>query len=350
MISRRLFKTKVHSRRVYLLKNGLPVVAFLFAAVLLIWPTVTMQKDRFSLGVKPVDAIKGAKVDMAQVRFYALDEKNQPMTVVAQSVRETDPDKEIITLTEPQATYVTESNISLLSKTPTGYAFQKEKHLYFDKKITTTTDDGWVILSSKVVYDYKDGTLDSDARVKITGPSGTLDAEGFHAFNRASNINFKGKTKTHIVQNKENMDITTQNGLNIDQKLQTITGIGDVEAVQADKKIMADRMVAHYLTGKQTKSRKNELKSVEAFGHVRAVSSDGLRKITGDKGVYDPKTGVVTMTGNVVLTQGGNHVKSDRATLNLNKSTVQLTSKPGQRIKGAIIPSDMEKEKLNGRK
>ncbi|MDR2902534.1 MAG: LPS export ABC transporter periplasmic protein LptC, partial [Lactobacillales bacterium] len=193
MFTLRLFKIKLHSRRVQVLKRVLPIFAFLFAGVLLVWPTLIEQKDKFSLATKNTDAVN-SKINMQGVRFFSLDGKNQPLVVVADSVQETDPNSQIITLEEPKATLKMNNGEVLNSETAYGFAFQKDEYLYFEDEVYSTTDSGWEAYSYRVVVDYKNNIMESDTPVRIIGPAGKLNADGFLLFNNADNINFKGNT------------------------------------------------------------------------------------------------------------------------------------------------------------
>lgn len=342
MLSRRLFKIKLHTRRVILLKTSLPIFAFLLAATILVWPALVEQKDKFSLAVKPQTTIKGSKIDMEKVRFYSVDGRNQPITVIASTIKETDPEKQIVTLSDPVAQYKMNNGVILTAKTPYGLAFQKEEYLYLEDRVISTSDNGYTMYSSKVVCDYDKGTLDSNEPVDIKGPAGTLKAEGFFVFNKGDNIDFKKKTQTLIIQPKENVDIFSDNGLKIDQKKRTITAFENVKVVQQDKVIQSDQMVAYY-TDKKT-SGKSELSRIVATGHVTAYGKDVKQKIMGEKGEYDPKTGIITMTGNVVIAQGESRMYGDTATLDLNKSITSLNmNEKKERIKGQLIPAELEK-------
>ena len=342
MLSRRLFKIKLHTTRVVLLKTSLPIFAFLLAATILIWPALVEQKDKFSLAVKPQTSIKGSKIDMEKVRFYSVDGGDQPITVVASTIKETDPEKQIVTLSDPVAQYKMNNGVILTAKTPYGLAFQKEEYLYLEDQVITTSDNGYTMYSSKVICDYDKGTLDSDESVDIQGPAGTLKAEGFFVFNKGDNIDFKKKTKTLILQTKENIDIFSDDGLKIDQKKRTITAFKNVKVIQKDKVIHADKMIAYY-TDKKI-SGKSELERIVATGNVIAYGKDISQKIMGEKGEYDPKTGIITMTGNVVIAQGNSRMYGDTATLDLNKSMTSLNmSERKERIKGQLIPAELEK-------
>ncbi|MBO7258399.1 MAG: hypothetical protein J6V11_05635, partial [Alphaproteobacteria bacterium] len=69
-------------------------------------------------------------------------------------------------------------------------------------------------------------------------------------------------------------------------------------------------------------------------------------KITGNKGVYNPQTGEIVMSENVILYQGKNHIAGETATLNLNTGISKITPKKqdqsNSRVKGTLIPSELK--------
>ena len=106
------------------------------------------------------------------------------------------------------------------------------------------------------------------------------------------------------------------------------------------------KIILYYYTKKQNPD--NRIRQIEAFGHVVATDVGG-QNITGDYGIYDPKTAQIKMDGNVVLHQGSSHIDGEGATMDLNtgksilipKGTAQ--GKP-ERIKGQLIPKDFKGE------
>ena len=343
MFTKRLFKIKLHTRRVLILKHGLPVFAFLFASLMLAWPSlIAPPKEQFSLATPKYDGGQGAGVDMEKVRFYSQDSKKQPLTVVATKVLETDPEKQIITMYKPVATYQMENGISLTGQTPYGLFYQKEDYMLFEDKVTVTTDSGYEAVSRSVVCNNKTGEIYSDEKITIKGPAGHLQATGFKMTDSGEQIIFNNKTDTTIIQNNENIRIQTENGLEIKQSNQTITGQKNVIVKQTDKTITSDKMVLHYLTKEQNPN--SRIDKIEAFGNVTAYTTE--HKITGNKGVYNPQTGEIVMSENVVLYQGKNHISGETATLNLNTGVSKITPKKqgqsGGRVKGTLIPSELK--------
>lgn len=342
MFTKRLLKIKIHSRRVQIFKRSLPIFAFLLASMMLIWPALVQQKDKFSLAIKPADDIKDAHVDMKTVRFFSQDNKNQPMTVVADSVQETDPAKQIITLDNPKATYKMANGVLLTSVTTYGLAFQQEEYLYFEEEVITTTDTGWKALSTKVICDYKESTLESNEPVTIKGPDGNLKAQGFLMYDKGDRIDFKGTSDVLITSQKDNIHLTCTNGIKIDQPAQTITAFQNVIVTQKNQKITADKMILYYR--QDVPAGANKVQKIVAIGNV--VATNATQKITGEQGVYNPDTSLITVTGNVALTQGKNVAHGNQVSLNLLTGVNSLTSptKEGKkgRVKGTLIPADLK--------
>ena len=61
---------------------------------------------------------------------------------------------------------------------------------------------------------------------------------------------------------------------------------------------------------------------------------------TGDLGMFDMKTNTVTLTGNVVMTQGKNVLRGDRLVVDLTSGVSRVESgKNGQRPRAGPVPA-----------
>lgn len=81
-----------------------------------------------------------------------------------------------------------------------------------------------------------------------------------------------------------------------------------------------------------------KIKRLEARGGVVVTQKE--QTATGDLGLFDMQTNTVTLTGNVVMTQGHNVLRGDRLVVDLTSgvSRVEL-SKSGQgRVQGLFLP------------
>ena len=261
--------------------------------MMLVWPAFVEHKDKFSVAVPNIKSVQGSDVDMENVRFFSKDNRNNPMNIVAVSVQEIDPEKKILKLNDPKATYKTADNILLTSVSSYGLAFQNEKYLYFEDEILSTTDTGYESISNKVTYDYDQNTISSDSPIFIKGVGGMLRAEGFFITDKGEKLNFKGKTKSllfetekkipevkeltfdkqdkYFKENKNSVMVTSSNGLVINQMLKTITANGDAHIYQEKEHVKAEQII---LTYKKDAYNKNQMVKAEAYQNAQVFSQN----------------------------------------------------------------------------
>ena len=81
-----------------------------------------------------------------------------------------------------------------------------------------------------------------------------------------------------------------------------------------------------------------KIKRLEARGGVVVTQKE--QTATGETGVFDMKTNTVTLTGNVVMTQGQNVLRGDRLVVDLTSGVSRVESgKNGQgRVQGLFQP------------
>ncbi|MGC8476364.1 MAG: LptA/OstA family protein [Acetobacteraceae bacterium] len=79
-----------------------------------------------------------------------------------------------------------------------------------------------------------------------------------------------------------------------------------------------------------------KLRKVEAFGHVILQTPSDI--VTGDRGVYDARTGIARLAGNVHITRGGNELAGQGAVVNMKTGIATLLAAPGGQVKGLIVP------------
>ena len=334
----------MHSRRVLIFKQSLPVVAFLLASLIFLWPIFVAQKENLKLAQKPSDVLEGAKVNMDSVKFISLDSEKQPFNLFSTSIVETDPEKQIITLTQPNGSLSLKSGVSINFKTEQGLMFQKEKYLRFDQRVDGSTTDGWKMTSSHVLYDYNKEKVSSSYPVEIKGKEGYLKAEkGFVLWDKKNQLSFFGKSKGYIKSEEGLIHLNCQKELHLNQLERTLTAEKDVVVKQDTGTIYADKMIFHYQ--KTGKKMFDKIEKIEAFGHVKGVN--GTQTITGEKGIYLPESGKMEVSGNVVLKQGNTHMKGEKMDLNLKTgiSTLNASEKQNNRIKGQLMPADFMTKK-----
>lgn len=113
------------------------------------------------------------------------------------------------------------------------------------------------------------------------------------------------------------------------ENLATFTG--NVVVVQGTLTVRAQKLIVHY--GAKGAS---DIETLEALGkvHIKTPEQD----VTGDKGIYDPKTRVMRVVGNVRATSATGTVTAPELLVNFATNTTQFTNSTGSRVTGVFNP------------
>lgn len=106
---------------------------------------------------------------------------------------------------------------------------------------------------------------------------------------------------------------------------------GNVRIVQGEAILVADEVVGE-LDGD------GRIAVITALDNVRY--SDGKNAISGNKGIYQEKARTLTMTGNVIVTQGRNVFTAGSATYWIDTGKVIFTPIEGERVRGIFYTDD----------
>jgi lipopolysaccharide export system protein LptA len=137
--------------------------------------------------------------------------------------------------------------------------------------------------------------------------------------------------------------------LEVRDKDKVATFSGDVRVQQGDTNMRCKSLVVYYeqdSAGDKSGGKpmtaatpgpggNQQIKRLEAHGGV--VVTQKQQTATGDKGIFDMKANTVTLTGNVVMTQGKNVLRGERLVVNLTSGVsrvdgsgrVQMLVQPG---------------------
>jgi lipopolysaccharide export system protein LptA len=154
--------------------------------------------------------------------------------------------------------------------------------------------------------------------------------------------------------------------LEMRDKSKVATFYGDVQVVQGDTTIKCQTLVVFYgaedaaSTGKTAASHEpaasksqapnqagsaipqgsQDIRRIEARGGVTVVTKD--QNVSGDLGVYDLKAKTITLTGNVVVTQGKNVLHGDRVVVDTTTGNAHVESNATtaqNRVRALILPN-----------
>ena len=172
----------------------------------------------------------------------------------------------------------------------------------------------------------------ADGAVKILSPSQT--AYGDHAeYDRMKRLLVMTGSNLKIVNTDET--VTARDQFEYWQDQDILVAKGDVFILKTDgTKINGDKVTSYFR--KDAVTGKRQSYQVKAEGHVRVDT--GKEIATSERGVYDPKTKIAVLTGNVVITQNKNVFRGARAEIDMDKGISRLLPAEGQRVRSTIQP------------
>ena len=158
--------------------------------------------------------------------------------------------------------------------------------------------------------------LDADGHVRIDSPGETAYGDrGVYDMENAILV-LSGRAVRLVTESDE---ITAEKQLEYWEKKQMVVARGNAVAARGDKRLGADILSAYFRKGKNGKSK---IYRVEAFDGVKVVTANDTA--TGDRGVYNVKTGIATLTGSVKITRGVNQLNGCVAEVNMNTNVSKL--------------------------
>ena len=111
---------------------------------------------------------------------------------------------------------------------------------------------------------------------------------------------------------------------------------GDATIVKEDKRVRADILLA--LLGATPKGEQ-EIQQVNVWGNV--LISTATEIVRAEKGVYNVRTGIVRLQGNVKITRGKTQLNGNDAEVDLNSGISRLIGGKG-RVRGLIQPQKLQ--------
>ena len=174
-----------------------------------------------------------------------------------------------------------------------------------------------------------------------------------------------------LFDKKKPIEITSDR-LDVDQEAKTAIFEGNVDAIQGQVHLKADRLKVYYegdasgaapggavaqdqpsaaassppsaTSGQQTASTDaaasgGKIKRMDVDGKV--FMSSPTETASGDRAVYNADTGIIVLTGNVILTRGQNVIRGSKLTIDADTGHSVIDAKSsagGGRVKGLFVP------------
>lgn len=138
---------------------------------------------------------------------------------------------------------------------------------------------------------------------------------------------FRGNSKSPIQIEADRLEV-------LDAKAMALF-IGNVKVRQGTSTITTSRLVVRYKKGGGGGGTQQDIDRLELSGGL--VVTSGKNTATADKGVYQVASENITLTGNVVISQGTSVAKGCKLRANLKTNVAKLDS-CGGRVKSVFTP------------
>ncbi|MBE7636131.1 lipopolysaccharide transport periplasmic protein LptA [Sneathiella sp. P13V-1] len=131
--------------------------------------------------------------------------------------------------------------------------------------------------------------------------------------------------------------------LEVQQQQQTATFAGNVQVLQGEIRLKAQKLIVHYADSNAKTASGEEapqIRKIDAIGDVFLSSPRETAK--GNQGIYDVINKQIQLNGAVVLTQGQNVLRGEQMVLDLVSGRSRIvgtgTGNTGGRVRGIFVP------------
>jgi lipopolysaccharide export system protein LptA len=164
--------------------------------------------------------------------------------------------------------------------------------------------------------------LDAINNVRIVTPGETASGDkGVYDVDNGILV-LTGKKVSLVTATEE---VTANEQLEYWERKQMAVARGNAKVLSDGKNLKADVIVAYM---KKDESGKSSIRRVEAFDNVRITTKK--EETTSNRGVYNVKSGIATLTGSVMIVRGPNQLNGCKAEVNMNSGTSKMFSCAGQ--------------------
>lgn len=171
--------------------------------------------------------------------------------------------------------------------------------------------------------------IDADGNVRIVSPRQTAYGEkGVYDISKGV---FVMTGSPRLVTETDR--ITARDSIEFWEKRSLAVARGGAIVIRGEQRLQAAVLTAYFQPGKDGKS---EISRMEAFDDVLITSPGEI--IRARRGVYDTRTGIVTLHGNVKITRGDDQLNGDSAEVNLNTGVSRILSSGRRRVRGLFAP------------
>ena len=253
-----------------------------------------------------------------------------------------------------------------------GIEWRRDEQVYIARGDASASRGGVTVNADRLIAHYRDTDTDSSGRSSGGGGSGGDSSGGgaglstggteIYRIEAVGNVRIADQRSTAqgdkavydldqqvVVMTGDNLrfetdqeTITAEDSLEYWQARDLAVARGDAKAARDDREIQADVLAARFAR-KQTggdrtdggdsadgngvaPARQQQIERIEAFDNVRISTPNEFAR--GDRGVYNTRTKIATLIGNVRITRGENQLNGGWGQVNLRTGVSRLRGAP----------------------
>lgn len=183
-----------YSRFVGVMKVLLPSLAVVLLGLVVAWPRLGNDEDRFQIGFASISQQAVENLQMVNARYYGIDNRNHPFTVTADLAKEEQPRSGVMLLERPKADFATRDGNGVYVEAVRGYYHQKEQILDLEGEVSLFHDEGYELHTEKASIDLVRSVAEGHVAVTGNGPQGRIQGEGFRIVENGRQIVVLGRS------------------------------------------------------------------------------------------------------------------------------------------------------------
>ena len=187
-----------YSRFVHLMKYALPVVAGVVLLLVVVWPELKSQPEKFPIAISNLKVETAGGQRVINARFTGVDSENRPFSVTADAVVQDGPDTRGVRLSKPKADVTLAGDSWVAVSAPTGTFWRSKEVLLLTGGVDLFHDEGYEFQTAEARIDFRNGTASGDQPVRGQGSFGTVNAQGFRIVESGDTIVFQGTSRLKI--------------------------------------------------------------------------------------------------------------------------------------------------------
>jgi lipopolysaccharide export system protein LptC len=189
-----------YSRRVMLLKRGLPAVGLGLLLLVAAWPRLKPLLEDVRLALPTIDRRDARELRMVNPRYAGIDRLDRPYVLTAAAGLQLPERSDLMSLNRPRGQLLVRAGAKAVLTAATGVYQAEPQLLDLFGDVTLTHDNGTRFVTQAAHLDLARDTADGQDPVAGQGPSGDITAQGFRIFDKGDTILFTGRSHLLLKQ------------------------------------------------------------------------------------------------------------------------------------------------------